>query len=278
MTGSMIRRIFDVPGLLSPCYVGRDSDLNHLRDILATATSASHDSVSFKTAAIYGMPGAGKTQLALKYATQYRDHYSAVFFVSAARISTLNEGYERIVSLLDLDIPERSRNEQWAKIAVARAWFEDNRSNDGKGWLLIVDNVNPEIVDKDDEKANEKDATVADLIHNFLPREGTKPQGSIILTTRKPRAAALVVGDANRSIELGKMDEKDAVELLYRASGRSNDDNSVAHSIAKELGYLPLIINQAGTMMKVAENIDFQHFLEIIHIEKDEVLLRPLFS
>jgi hypothetical protein len=273
VTGLKTAHIFDIPGLLSPCYTGRQPLLDRLHDLLKSPTppeSSEHDCASYRRAAIYGMPGSGKTQLALKYATHYREQYSAVFFVSAARVSNLNDGYERIVSLLDL--PERSRTEPGIKIAAARAWFENSRSEDGKGWLLIVDNINRDAQNNDNTIS---DDTVVDLLSDFLPREGTKPRGSIILTTRKPRAAELVVGDnASLCVGLGAMDEKDALDLLRRVSGKSNDDDS-AWCIAKELGCLPLAINQAATYIKV-QDIEFATFLEGFREEKNEVLLGAL--
>jgi hypothetical protein len=275
---SKTARIFDLPGLLTPCFTGRDSILNQLHNILQTPTkaeTAEQDGIYYRRAAIYGMPGSGKTQLALKYASTYREQYSAVFFVSAARKSTLSDGYERIVSLLDL--PETSRTEPGIKVAAARTWFENSRSHDGKNWLLIVDNVNPEIVEGEDTVIDDTDATVTDLVRDFLPREGTSPRGSILLTTRKPRIAETVVGsNSNLCIGLGEMDKKDAVDLLLRASGRANASDS-AETIVKELGYHPLALNQAATLMKVAD-IDFEHFLENFRDEKDEVHLPPPFS
>jgi hypothetical protein len=271
--------IFDLPGLLTPFFTGRISTLDQLHNILQAPTQANtngKDCQSYRRAAIYGMPGSGKTQLALKYATTFRDQFSAVFFVSAARTSTLRDGCERIVSLLDL--PERSRTEPGIKIAAARTWFENSRSHDGKNWLLIIDNVNPDIVNEDDEDTDDDmNDTVTDLIRDFLPREGTSPQGSILLTTRKPNISETVAGnDPNLCIGLGQMDEIDAVRLLCRVSGQANDDGG-AETIVKELGYHPLAINQAATLMKVAD-IGFEHFLENYHNEKDEVLLPPPFS
>jgi hypothetical protein len=275
ITGSKTVHIFDIPGLLAPCFTGRESLLDQLNDLLKSPTSpksSAHDSASYQRAAIYGMPGFGKTQLALKYATRYREQYSAVFFVSAGRLSKLNDGFERIVSLLDL--PERSRTEPGVKIAAARAWFENSRSEDGKGWLLIVDNINPDIPNDDNTISTDKNVTVADLVRDFLPREGTKPRGSIILTTRKPRAAEIVVGDdPSRCVGVGEMDEKEAVDLLLRVSGKSDDDDNSAWCIAKEFGYLPLAINQAATWMKV-QDIGFASFLDDFRKEKNEVPFR----
>jgi AAA domain len=252
-------RIFDIPSLLTPFFTGRDSHLDKLRDILQPPTkveTSDHDGVSYRRAVIHGVPGAGKTPLALKYASLYKEHYSAVFFVSAARIATLKDGYERIVSLLDL--PQKSSDAQGVKVAATREWFEKSRSHCGRGWLLIVDNIN----------SDNMNAVADDLVRDFLPRDSTTPRGSIILTTRNLRAAEIVVGgDTNLCIEAGEMNEQEAVDILSRASGKSDDRNS-AHRIAKELGYLPLAINQAATYTK-AVNVDFEHFLKNLREEND---------
>lgn len=260
-------RIFDIPSLLTPFFTGRDSHIDRLRDILQPPTNAKindRDASWYRRVAIHGVPGSGKTQLALKYASLYREHYSAVFFVSAARIATLNDGYERIVSLLDL--PERLSTVQAVKVDAARAWFENSRSDSGKGWLLIVDNINSDDVNS---MAN-------DLVRDFLPRDGTMPRGSIIMTARSLRVAETVVGGAaNLCVQVGEMNAKEALTLLSRASGISGDDDN-AQRITKELGYLPLAINQAATYIKGA-NAKFVQFLDNLGEENDEVLLSASF-
>jgi hypothetical protein len=134
-----------------------------------------------------------KLKLALKYATRYREQYSAIFFVSAANMSTLQEGYERIVHLLDL--PEKSRVEWEPKVAAARAWFENTKSESGTGWLLIVDNIAPVVSDGDPMNAEKvREVTVVDIVSRFLPRAEAEPKGSVLFTTRKPQAAEIVVG------------------------------------------------------------------------------------
>jgi hypothetical protein len=258
--------IFDVPDFLSPSFTGRTSYLNWLSDNLQTPTEVGTnacDHISLQKVGIYGLPGVGKTQIALKYAWLCRMHYSAVFFVSAADITTLNLDFERIVSVLNL--PEKSRTEQGVKVAAAREWLENSRCNDGRGWLLIVDNI---------------DDQVAHLVRGFLPREHSMPRGSIILTTRNQRTVEKVGGvDARRCIEIGTMDEKEAVELLLRASGEFGAGASTQEiqCVAKEIGYLPLAINQAATYMRV-HNGDLEYFLKLFRKAKDEVTLTSTFT
>jgi hypothetical protein len=274
-------RIFDIPGLLSPCFTGRKSYLDLLRNIVhnpqrAQAPNVNH--ISYRRAAIYGLPGIGKTQLALKYASEYRTDYSAVFFVSASTEVTLRQGYERIVALLDLPEKLKPDSDVTVKVAAARSWLENSRSIDGRGWLLIVDNVHPDRLKAEDTKSDgpakldEERATVAKIHKDFLPREGLTPQGTIIFTTRNSEAAERLVGRAaNLCLEVGKMEPAEAVRLLLRVSGESNDaSGGLAESVAKELGNLPLAIDQAASCMKKF-GVDFEALLGYLRTEKNDV-------
>jgi hypothetical protein len=107
-----------------------------------------------------------------------------------------------------------------------------------------VDNISPDVVEKDNP-ADDKNATVTNLISKYLPRAEVGPEGSILFTTRKPRAAVIVVGrDAKLCVHLPKMDENEAIDLLLRESGKDGDDHS-ANALARELGHLPLAISYA---------------------------------
>lgn len=236
--------------------------------------------ISYRRAAIYGLPGVGKTQLVLQYASRCRERYSAIFFVSASTKITFSEGYERIATLLDL--PEKSRpdSEQVVKVAAVRAWLENSISEDGRGWLLIVDNVNPDkLIATDDTnpdgpvKPDKERATVLEIFRDYLPREGLASQGTIIFTTRKRDAAADLVG-SSACVELSEMEPDEAVQLLLRVSGESNDGgDGFAKSVAKELSYLPVAINLAATLSRKL-GVDFEVLLGYLQTEKDDV--RPI--
>lgn len=70
-------------------------------------------------AAVFGMPGLAKTQLALKYAAStYTYRYSHIFWISAASVGKIREGYETILDALEL--PERFSSEQHLKVAAVK--------------------------------------------------------------------------------------------------------------------------------------------------------------
>jgi hypothetical protein len=271
-------QLFDIPGLLSPCFTGRKSYLDLLRNIVYSplrAQAPNENRTSYRRAAIYGLPGVGKTQLALKYASEHRTDYSAIFFVSASTEVTLRQGYERIVALLDLPEILRADSDVNVKVAAARSWLENSRSRDGRGWLLIVDNVHPEKLKAEDvnsdgpARLDEERATVDRINADFLPREGLTPQGTIIFTTRNLEAAERLVGcTANLCLEVVEMKPTEAVQLLLRVSGQSNDaSDGLAERVANELGNLPLAIDQAASCMKKF-GVDLEALLGYLRTEE----------
>lgn len=88
------------------------------------------------------MPGAGKTQLALKYTKSAYNgqQYPFVFWISGASADKLNSGFSKLFDLIDTK--GRAGLDQSTKCTAARTWLEDNESQAKKRWLLVVDNAN----------------------------------------------------------------------------------------------------------------------------------------
>lgn len=64
----------------NPCFVGRESQLKKLHKLLVD----DHKGAEPVACALYGNPGVGKTQMALRFTYQHRAEFDAVFWVSAA--------------------------------------------------------------------------------------------------------------------------------------------------------------------------------------------------
>ena len=69
------------------------------------------------------MPGVGKTQLALKFAT-VASQFPYVFWVSAASAEKLTQDVSKMVDLLC--IPGRQTQNQVSRLTAARVWLEDS--------------------------------------------------------------------------------------------------------------------------------------------------------
>lgn len=71
----------------NPGFLGRTDDLERLHAALQNSGMAGErEAVGIVPARVTGMGGIGKTQLAVKYVYQYRDHYpDSIYWLNAAR-------------------------------------------------------------------------------------------------------------------------------------------------------------------------------------------------
>ncbi|KAJ7704675.1 hypothetical protein B0H16DRAFT_710753 [Mycena metata] len=97
---------------------------------------------------LYGLGGAGKTQIALKFIEE--SSFSNVFLVDTSKIETIETALKSIASVGD-------------SAQDALGWFQSNHNK----WLLFFDNA-------DDPKIN---------LHDFIPKCN---HGNILITSRNP--------------------------------------------------------------------------------------------
>jgi len=167
--------------------------------------------------ALFGLGGVGKTQIAVEYAYRHRDEYTAVLWCFAGTEQSVRSGYSAIAALLDL--PEKDSQEQAKVTEAVKNWLEQNT-----GWLLVLDNA--------DDPA---------LMRPFLPQQG---KGHILLTSRAYSFQKIVLLSPR---EVNVLSPGEAREFLLRRTGKEPTEKSPeADALAKELGYLPLALEQAG--------------------------------
>ncbi|KAI9831904.1 MAG: hypothetical protein M1819_004626 [Sarea resinae] len=234
----ILKNLNDAPvDMLSEYFIGRENEL----DSLAT-TFKSNQADSPKCCAIFGMPGLGKTQLALKYAkTSYENQkYSHVFWISAASEERLIQGFEKILVLINH--PDRYQHEQRTKMSAAQRWLEEPNAKNPVYWLLVIDNVNKK---------------TAKFLRENLPRRNSK--GRILLTSRTENAVEALVsaaGKQQKAFRLQPPNEQDAITLFLKDSAVECQDpltTSKAAKLVKCVGYLPLAVDQARALMKQSQ-------------------------
>jgi tetratricopeptide (TPR) repeat protein len=216
-------RPWKVPHQRNLFFTGREKVLEKLHQAIA----AGKTTALAQPQAISGLGGIGKTQTAVEYAYRYRDEYTAVLWTKTETRETLISDFVAIAQLLDL--PQKDAQEQSVIVAAVKRWLENNPN-----WLLILDNAD--------------DLTIA---REFLP---SSKKGHILLTTRARNTGAL----ADR-IEIEDMaPEEGALFLLRRAQIIAKDasleaapikEQETAKAISKELGGLPLALDQAGAFI-----------------------------
>jgi hypothetical protein len=200
--------------------------------------------------AVHGMPGIGKTQLVLQYATVSFNsgQYSYVFWVSATSVDKLNQGLAKILDLVDHR--DRYLHEQSAKLTAARLWLEEpelhsHNAGDPRAcsfdWLLIFDNVHRETLR---------------FLRSHLPRKNAR--GNILFTTRTADVAEALVNVAGMeypTLQLRAMGLHDTANLLFEDAGFNAEtvtslQFSQAEKLVKCVGCLPLAVAHAASYMK----------------------------
>jgi hypothetical protein len=208
--------LWNVPYRRNPFFTGRDQVLKDLHKVLRKGSEAALTQV----AAIAGLGGIGKTQTAVEYAHRYRDDYKAVLWVRVESDSSTTSGFLEIAGMLNLAAKDAQESVQ----AVNR-WLGSNA-----GWLLIFDN-----------------ADEPEKLKPFLP---TDPKGHILITSR-----AQVFHGLAQPVRLEVLAPEKALEFLLKRTEREASDaaeKESAEHLAKELGYLPLALEQAGAF--ISEN------------------------
>jgi tetratricopeptide (TPR) repeat protein/transcriptional regulator with XRE-family HTH domain len=207
--------LWTVPYQRNPFFVGRAETLRQMRD---------HCETECLPLALCGLGGIGKTQLAVEYAYRYAGDYTAVLWLEAET----DEGLIwQIVALADLlNLPDQQEVEQNRTIAAVMRWLREH-----PGWLMVLDNV-------EDLR----------LVNKAVP---SNVQGNVILTTRRQ-----VTEPIAHAIDMDVLGESDGALFLLRRTKRlslhgalddaSREDVIAARTLARQMGGLPLALDQAG--------------------------------
>lgn len=194
--------------------------------------------------AIFGVPGVGKTQLALHYARDsFPQSYKFVFWISANTTEKLNQGLANLLNLVGH--ADRNHPEQSARLIAARRWLEDCPPTGISPWLLVIDNANKDTLG---------------FLREHLPR--TSHGGDVLFTTRMEDVArnlARSAGSEARIVDLRSLEVQDAAKLLLRDAGIDADSappNTVskAEELVGKVGCLPLAVDQAASFMRQKKN------------------------
>ena len=227
-----VSKPWNVPHARNDAFTGREQILTDLRA----------DLVKKGKQALFGLGGVGKTQIVVEYAYRHRDDYTAVLWTFADTEQSIRGGFAQIAALLNL--PDKAATEQ-AKITEAvRRWLDEN-----PGWLLVFDNA-------DDPS----------LVKDFRPQQAN---GHILLTSRAHTFDALGIF-APREVEVLAPDE--AREFLLLRTGKDPSSKSPeADALAKELGYLPLALEQAAAYV-AAKSTNFANYLTAFKKQRQALL------
>jgi tetratricopeptide (TPR) repeat protein/transcriptional regulator with XRE-family HTH domain len=216
-------RVVNVPRVEST-FVGRTAELQQLTRALRPPSIRPGAARSTRTGvvvhAVHGLGGVGKSTLAARWARTHLDELEVAWWITADTTTGVEAGLAGLAVAVQ---PELAGQPLGTLAAHAIGWLAANRS-----WLLVLDNVtNP--------------ADVAPLLDRDLP-------GQIVVTSRLAegwhRLGATV-------IRLNVLNEQQALKLLTTIASHDRDepDPTSAAELVRELGLLPLAVDQAAAYL-----------------------------
>ncbi|KAF5718963.1 P-loop containing protein [Fusarium globosum] len=205
------------------------------------------DSDDFRSAALWGLGGSGKTQIALDFAySRYSKRKCSVFWVHADSEATFTRDYGSIASVLSMN----TQGSQHELLQNVRHKIESLPR-----WLLVIDNA-------DDLSLLSVGSTVRNTskIMNYIPKG---PNGTILWISRDEAIVGSLAG-VRRGTVVPRMTSEEGKALFESTMPQSISDDELDDAVLllKELQFLPLAISQAGAFMRRTETSVSQHLAE----------------
>ena len=216
---------------LGELFIGRETFLAELRQKFETARDAGR----WPKQAVCGVGGLGKTQVAVEYALQYRDQYTAILMVNADTPESLRSGLAGLAGVLYSGLDPATNDD--VKERATLDWLQKN-----PGWLLIVDNA-------DDDTAR----------NAVVERLSQWANGHVLITARFKQWPQTV-----EALDLHVLSVEDAVRFLLQATQDRRrvaaDDGAQARLLAdQDLDGLCLALEQAAAYI-AERQITFEEY------------------
>jgi tetratricopeptide (TPR) repeat protein len=235
------KTIFHVPYDRNPHFTGRD-------DLLQTIRNEIHDEQKGwkHHVALYGLGGVGKTQLALQYCYESKQHYDYIFWLSATDQTRLLNSFREVAILTGHEQQIAGQTPEVIAQTALR-WLRSKEK-----WIVVFDNL-------DD----------IEIVNGYLPRIDSG--GHVLITTRNNNTDGIPA----QGLEVPILDPNHAITLLRNRSelDEAKFPTPLASEIVRELGYLPLAIEQVAAYIRMTiKNID--EFLPIYRKSRPRILSR----
>jgi len=194
-------------------FTGRSDILALLRDGLTSSSSVR----VVLPHALHGMGGVGKTQVAIEYAYLYSSDYDLVWWIPADQPPLVRASLAALAVRLGLP-PATASGIEGAAAAVLDALRQGTPFS---RWLLVFDNA--------DQPEDLKD---------IIPQG----PGHVLITSRNHRWQSVV-----ETVQVDVFTPEESIAFLTRRI-RGELDRDAADTLAAELGYLPLALEQAAAL------------------------------
>ena len=196
-----------------------------------------------------GMGGSGKTELAVRFAELHRHDFNATFWLDGIAKPQMMLGLHTIANVLSNG---QEVNFSYA-LTFVQGWLTTH-----DGWLLIVDNLD--------------DDAMITFFRTQVLKAGM--DGSVLVTSR--HTSLKIFWDA---LEVGDLTIDESRALIYKILGSpcesavdGADEASEVDSLLKDLGYLALAIDQAGSSIRQRYCMNVAEYRIMFRTEKARLL------
>ncbi|KAH8883699.1 TPR-like protein [Thozetella sp. PMI_491] len=220
----------------------------------------------YQTAALWGLGGSGKTQIALDFAhTRHIQTACSIFWINADSEARFLQSYKAIAR--QAGVSPYLDNED-LMIAV-RQWIESQRN-----WTMILDNA-------DDLSLFGVGGRLGDgvrrgRLYHFIPRGLT---GTVLWTSRDERVAGSLVS-SRQAIWVDAMTLSEALTLLASLRGEEISEGELddATQLLSHLERLPLAISHAAAYLRTSPSIMNYVFKLRTEHRRWKLLRQPIFD
>ncbi|CAG9984093.1 unnamed protein product [Clonostachys byssicola] len=223
---------FSVPHALGADFVPREGILNRVLQSLSPGPNTSDHNVIF----LEGLPGSGKTTMALNVAYEVRERYPehSVFWLSATSLSELQDSYKRVANVLGIQLHQDIATDH---LQITQALEQLDQGH----WLCIIDT----------EQHIRPDGS--NPLWQYLPRN---KNGMILITGRSSQAAASLGALPENIINVSRMTDDEAVKLWRQSMFNDVEyDTGSRLEMIKHLGHSPLAIKKACSYITMSWKI-----------------------
>ncbi|KAJ3947065.1 uncharacterized protein N0V96_003450 [Colletotrichum fioriniae] len=262
---------FLVPYVKNPEFVGREEIFNRIAHLFGDTQTGLATAKLRSRVALYGLGGVGKTQIALAYAYWLRETSPevSVFWVHASNRQRFRQAFTSIAQVCGIPGYDGKKADT---LLLVKQWLESDKSGP---WLLIIDNADDKDVFFTDSRedvvgVNASSPVSEERLGRFIPE---CLHGSVLITTRDMQTGLRMTAGAG-PIEVNKMGDDEAVELLQSLLPNHNFSPSEAIALAFRLEYLPLALAQAASFI-LKNFMSINDYVQILN-KSDTSLRHPL--
>ena len=241
------------PSRLS-AFTGRESALEWLERRLVLESPEKRPGMSCCTRTICGLGGCGKTSLAVEFAWRRKNRFpGGVFWINGESDENIRKSVAEILALVS--IPTSTSENIDDALNKFLAWLSKKKFP----WLLVVDNA-------DELQSLTCPTGVTKICKGPWQRNGnTFKHGHILLTTRQNEkdTRTFLKVSSDDCLELQCFSEEEGARFLMQRIGLKGEPlDPDAILLAKELGALPLALEQAAAYMSASPiPLSFQVYL-----------------